>query len=77
MTDETPPDWFSQLDADAQAALLADPHGDLPAGLVDKILRHVNQTYFTETDSPRRWQLWPDDARRIEAERRRRDNETT
>lgn len=75
VTDSKPPEWFDRLDSDAQAALLADPHGGLPGWLAKQIMRHVKRTYWPANDSEGSWQLWPEDARLIEAEAEARRHE--
>ena len=76
VTDERPLAWFHALAPDVQAALLADPFGYLPDGVAAKIPdRVLMAAHWTELDSPRRWQLHVDEARRLEDERRRRGKE--
>lgn len=74
MTDQKAPEWFYQLDDDAQAALLADPHGDVPGWIATTIITHVNKIAWDGQNREPGWQLFPDDARLIEAERHRRES---
>lgn len=71
--DEQAPDWFFRLDPEVQAALIANPHGALPPGIVEKVLTHAHTAYWSGWQGSGPWQLWADDARGIEAEGRRRE----
>lgn len=73
MTRTPPLAWLYQLDRSQQAALLAKPHGYLPASVVDRIAGHTTLTRRDETPQQPRWQLRTAEANLLEDERLRLD----
>lgn len=74
MTRTPPLAWLYQLDRSQQAALLANPHGYLPFGVVDRIAGHIAVARRDETPQQPRWQLRAAEANLLEDERLRLDD---
>ena len=66
--------WLYQLDRHQQAALLANPHGFLPASVVERIADRTDLARRDETPQRARWQLRSAEANMLEDERLRLDD---
>lgn len=66
--------WLATLPRPVQAALLADPGGDLPPDLITRVPTLVVKTYWDSNPHAGRWELHPQYAAAVRQGRTRLDN---